>query len=327
MKNPIFIVGLHRTGSTLWHNLVAMCPYIMRLTEIRFLSSRQRDFRYFIKTQLGDLSQDVNIEKMVRLCFSKQGFPGLEGAFWRFENIDVVESPDVRRAICEKIKESDRSLGAIFRSLIDEITSSSGFSRACVKFPVDVGHIPQLLEWYPDCRIVHITRDPRALTMSKTNDPAGTAIRVRRHPHLAWFIRKATVLFEISQYRLTARLHTRFRKIPNYRLFRYEDLLAEPEKTIRELCDFTNLEFAEEMVRPEAGRHEHQPSSVTGKRQKAFDASAAIRWKTVISRMDYLVISLLTRNSMKKLEYDPKTHPVFSQSKAQALRKCTSVSA
>lgn len=315
MDSPIFIVGPHRSGSTVWHNLVAMCPEILRLTDARFLSRPgQRDFKFFLNTQARALSADEDVDRMVEMCFSKKTIPGLEGAFWRFEGIQAAEDPELRKEIARRIKESDRSLGAIVRILLEEITRFSGYTRACVKFPVDVGHIPELIEWFPNCKIVHTTRDPRALAMSKSNDPAGTAIKVVEHPRLAWLIRKLAVWFTIKQYRLAAKLHGRFQVLHNYRLFRYEDLLAEPEKVLRELCDFIEVDFTEAMLEPEKGRHEHQPSSLTGRRQKAFDPEAATRWKRVISPIDNLVISFLTRGSMKKLGYNPQTHPVFATS-------------
>ena len=149
------------------------------------------------------------------------------------------------------------------------------------------------------------------MAMSKTNDPSGTALRIRRHPRWAWLIKKIAVWFVIAQYCWTARLHVRFKDIGNYRLFRYEDLLAQPEKVLRELCEFIETEFTENMLEPQKGRHEHQPSSLTGKQQKAFDASAAIRWQTVISPIDILIITVLTKQSMTRLNYDPKTHPIF----------------
>lgn len=314
MNRPIFIVGPHRSGSTFWHNLVAICPGILRLTDARFLSRPgQRDFRFFLNTQARDLSTDEDIEKMVDLCFSKKNVPGLEGAFWRFEGIQAAENPELRKEIARRIKDSDRSLGAIVKVLLTEITRFSGSDRACVKFPVDVGHIPELIEWFPDCKIIHITRDPRALAMSKSNDPSGTAIKVVEHPHFAWLIKKATVWLTIVQYRLSAKLHLRFRQLSNYRLFRYEDLLAEPERVLRELCGFIETDFTEQMLEPQKGQHEHQPSSLTGRRQKAFDPRAATRWRTVISRVDYWLITSLTRGSMRKLGYNPKTHPIFRQ--------------
>ena len=312
MKPPIFIVGLHRSGSTLWHNLVAMCPGVMRLTEPRFLSPpRHKDFRFFLKTQGADLSSDQDIDTMVKLCFSKTGLPGLEAAFWRFEGIEAVKNPELKREIARKIKESDRSLGAIARIFIQEITRFGGCTRACVKFPVDVGHVPELLQWFPDCKIVHITRDPRAMAMSKTNDPSGTATRVLDHPRLAWLIRKMAVWFVIAQYRWTARLHLRYQGLPNYRLFRYEDLLAAPEQTLRQVCQFVETDFTEDMLNPEKGADEHHRCSITGKQQRAFDVTAAIRWQTVISPMDKRLITRLTKESMKKLGYDPDTHLIF----------------
>ena len=115
--------------------------------------------------------------------------------------------------------------------------------------------LPELLNWFPDCKIVHITRDPRALAMSKTNDPSGTAIKVVEHPRLAWLIRKSAVWFTIAQYRQDARSCIGSSSdLPNYRLFRYEDLLFDPEKTLRELCGFIEVEFSEAMLEPQSGR-------------------------------------------------------------------------
>jgi hypothetical protein len=324
MKPPIFIVGLHRSGSTLWHNLVAMCPGIMRLTDPRFLSDwRHKDFRYFLRTFIGDLSIDQNVDKMVELCFAKKELPGLDSTFWRFKDIQAANDPQLKREISRRIKKSDRSLGAIARICIEEITHFSRCERACVKFPVDVGHIAELSQWFPGCKIIHITRDPRAVAMSKTNDPSGTAIKVFQHPRLAGLIRKLSIWSVITQYRRTARVYCRFRHLGNYKLFRYEDLLAEPEKTLRELCEFLNVQFTQDLLHPESGFHEHQPSSLTGKRRKAFDPKAAVRWQEVIPAFDNWLITSLTKRSMGTLGYDPATHPIFRLDDGAFSRVCT----
>jgi hypothetical protein len=312
MKSPIFIVGPHRGGSTLWHNLISMCPRVMRLTDPRFLSDgRHKDFRYFLRTSVGELGTDKEVDKMVELCFARKNLPGLDSTFWRFENITAADDLQLKQEISRQIKRSDRSLGAIARIFIEEITRFSGCDRACVKFPVDVRHIRELLQWFPDCRVVHITRDPRAMAMSKTNDPSGTAITVLKHPRLAWLIRKLSVCLVIGQYRQAARIHRRFQHLSNYRLFRYEDLLAQPETTLRALCDFVDQSFSEDLLHPERGRHEHQPSSLTGRQQKAFDASAAVRWQKLIPAFDKWLITSLTKRSMRTLGYNPATHPIF----------------
>jgi len=149
--------------------------------------------------------------------------------------------------------------------------------------------------------------------MSKTNDPSGTAIKVVKHPRLAWLIRKGAIWFNIVLYRKTAKIHKHLKGLANYRLFRYEDLLFDPEKTLRELCAFIEVDFTEAMLEPQSGRHDHQPSSLTGKRQKAFDREAAIRWRKVISPLDDMIISGLTKRSMRILGYNPATHPIFEE--------------
>ena len=149
------------------------------------------------------------------------------------------------------------------------------------------------------------------MAMSKTNDPSGTAIKVLKHPRFASLIRKLSTFLVIQKYRQAARVHRRFRRLSNYKLFRYEDLLAEPQKTLRELCAFIQVEFTEDLLHPEKGLHEHQPSSLTGKQRKAFDPSAAIRWQDVISAFDKWLITSLTKRSMRTLGYDPATHPIF----------------
>lgn len=316
MKAPIFIVGLHRSGSTLWHNLISMSPGLLRLTEMRMLSYWwQDDVASYIKSGAGDLSRDENVEKMVQVMFAK-GSPrprGLEGAFWRFEYIDLVTDPVFQRSVAQAIKKSDRKVGSIFRITIDELTRASGQERACVKFPLDVGHLPKLFQWYPGCKVVHITRDPRAMAMSRTNDPGGTAIKVQQHPKVAALIRRAAVGLVLQQYCWTAKLHDRYKTFDNYGLFQYEDLLANPEETLRRVCAFAECEFVPQMLQPERGKHLHQASSITGKQQLGFDRKAASRWLEIISPMDRWMISAVTRKSMRTFGYFPENHPLFAR--------------
>ena len=143
----------------------------------------------------------------------------------------AVDDPALHEAISTRIKESDRSLGAIARVIIEELTRFSGCSRVCLKFPVDVRHIPELMEWFPDGKVVHITRDPRGsgdvqVERSFWHRPDSCS----RHPYLAWPIRKAALAVVISNYRLSARMHRQLNGNANYRLFRYEDLLAAAGK-------------------------------------------------------------------------------------------------
>ena len=306
MKNPIFIVGLPRSGSTLWLNIFAQNPEICRMGEILFLTPWRRDFRYFLKRYVGDLSSDENVGKMVELLFSRKWLPGITGSFW-YHDIGKVTKTELKERLRRRICDSDRSLGSIFKVIIEEMAAFQGYRRCCVKFPVYVNHVPQLLKWYPDCKIVHITRDPRAMAISRTNDPGGTQQKIKKYPQLEFVIRKIMIAFVIIQYIWTSKLHCSYKGIKNYALFRYEDLLAEPEKVVKKLCEFTEIDFVPEMLAPKKG----QASSVTGKQQNGFNKKAASHWKKVISPFEEKLISFFTRASMKRFGYDPRKHPVY----------------
>lgn len=290
MENPVFIVGLPRTGSTLWLNLVARNPEILGIGELLFLTPPWRkDFRYFLKHSVGALSDKENIKKMIGLMFSEKMTPGITASFWQYE-AKKFDTPDLRESIYQRILESDKSLSSIFRAFIEELSSANGFSRCCVKFPVFVNYIPELLKWYPNCKIVHITRDPRAIAVSRAGFRGQKKIKNR----------DLMMLFAMAQYIWTSRLHFKYREISNYALFRYEDLLTNPEKTIRAFCDFTKIDFNQQMLNPQEG----QASSITGKKSTGFNGEAAYRWRDVITPMEEKIITVFTVKSMKRFGYD-----------------------
>ncbi len=307
MENPIFIVGLPRSGSTLWLNVFAENPNLYRMGEMLFLTPWRKDFRYFLRKKVGDLSDERNIEKMIELIFSDENVDGITGSFWKYD-IENVNNTILKKRLFHRILKSDKSIESLFKTLIEEITLFSGYDRCCMKFPVYVNFVPELLQWYPECKIVHIIRDPRAMAISRKNDPGGTSIKIKKYTGLRFIIEMIMLFFVVFQYMWTSRLHCKYKnRLKNYSLFKYEDLLAEPEKVIRELCKFTEIDFVPEMLVPKEG----QASSVTGKRQKGFDKKSASRWKTVISPLENIIITFLTKKSMRRFEYDPTNHSVY----------------
>lgn len=306
MDNPIFIVGLPRSGSTLWLSIITKHPDVFRIGEMLCLTPWRKDFRYFCRKIVGNLSKRDNIKNMINLIFSKESIPGITASFWRYYT-ESFNDQNLKEKIYRKILDSDKSLRSIFKTLIEEITKFHGLNRCCVKFPVYVNYVPNLLQWYPNCKIIHIIRDPRALAISKTNDPGGTKIKINKYPNMSFVIRKMMIFFVVFQYIWTSRLHRKYKKINNYALFRYEDLLDDPERIIRELCDFIELDFVPEMLQPKKG----QASSVTGRKSSSFDKKAATRWKYLISPFEEKMINLLTKKSMKRFEYNPENHQVY----------------
>jgi len=236
---------------------------------------------------------------MTDLMFLGKRIPGIHGDFWYWEAKNY-DTPDMKQTIYTRIAESDRSLGSIFKTLVEEIPRRYGFNKCCVHFPVFANYIPRLREWYPNGKIVHITRDPRAVAVSRANFPGQRRLKNR----------KIAMLFAVVQYIWTSRLHYKYKGIKNYNLFRYEDLLTDPQTTIRKLCDFTQIDFVPQMLKPREG----QASSLTGEKSAGFNKKSASYWKKAISPAEEKVVTALTRKSMKRFEYAPQNHRGYRDS-------------
>lgn len=298
----IFIVGLPRAGSTLWSNIIASHPDITLFTEMHFLNPWWPDCRYIIR-QSGDLADDKNIEHLVDKMFSSPISKGFRRGFYFWQSIHELEKFGLSDAIKQQLLVSeDRDIGTVFRTVIGEATQVRGNRRAAVKFPVYPCYVELLQRWWPNSRVVHISRDPRSLAASKTNDPGGMGKLKRRYPWLKSWLTYYGMAFATVQYIWASFVHRRMSGKENYQLFLYENLLAEPEQTIRSLCDFCELEFTESMLEPNEG----QASSITGLTASGFDPARTSGWRNVLKPWQARLIFRLTKRSMIRFGYDPK---------------------
>jgi hypothetical protein len=261
---------------------------------MHFLSLWRKDFRYFLKKHVGRLSENSGVTRLVDALIDEQKTSFLKGNFWmqlRKHDPDLLA-----RNIYERLLPTDRSLSEIFKAIIEEACLIRGYRKCMVKFPVYVSQMDFLRQCYPKAPIVHITRDPRAIAASKTNDPGGVGKFIKQHPWMEPSLRMAALLFVVMQYNLAARTHQKHSGQHHYQLFYYEDLLANPEKVIAELCEFAELIWSESMLDPKSG----QPSSLTGQRRSGFDPNAASRWKDVLSNREVRFIEFMTKSAQAK---------------------------
>lgn len=300
-NTPIFVIGLPRSGSTLWSNVIARHEDIALFTEMHFLNPWHKDFRYLLR-QAGDLSHDRNVHRLIEMMFGEPLAVGLRRGpyFWR--SIRELRNAGLADALSRRLLNSrNRDIGFVFRALIEEATCCRGKKRAAVKFPVYPAYMDQLSEWWPESRILHITRDPRSIAASKTNDPGGTAKLKNRYPLLRPILPFVGMSYAAFQYAWASRAHARMDGRPNYRLFMYEDLMSDPETTIRNLCEFCLLEYDDSMLHPEAG----QASSVTGQKSGGFDPSRMYGWRETLAPWQSKAIEHLSGPSMRRFGYKP----------------------
>jgi hypothetical protein len=151
------------------------------------------------------------------------------------------------------------------------------------KTPGHLYHVPQLMEWFPEAKIVHTFRDPRAILASEwkkraryqSDRPIGM---ISRHIHTFVVVLHVTISWLYA-----VRLHEKYRaKYPrNYCLVKFEDVVSAPEKTIRTVCEFLGIEFHPDMLDPR--QFDSSFAIGSGQRATGFDTDALSRWEYHLS--------------------------------------------
>ena len=164
------------------------------------------------------------------------------------------------------------------------------------KFPVHYSYVDKLLEWYPDCLLIHTVRDPRAIFSSqfhkhaKDNSPSIKKIIVA----VMQFIHVNFSFYEV------AKMHEKLKQLPNYHLYKYELAVSQPEVSLKTLCNFLGVPFNQEMLNP---RVRYNTSYGDKRFAKGLHSNSVDAWKYKIPKYVDRLIQLTNKNAMRKLGY------------------------
>jgi hypothetical protein len=222
------------------------------------------------------MADDRNVHKLLQYLYSGK-FPR---TYW--ELLRQGGGKIDREALEKEILQSDRSDKSIYVAIM----RTYGFTHpdwehaeAPIlgdKTPGHLYHVPELLEWFPEAKIVHTFRDPRAIMASEWKrllvHPAGGLMS-----RLRGSVRSVQVVLYVTVTWLYAvRLHHIYKaRYPdNYYLSKYEDLVEDPQSSVPRLCRFVGLD---------AGKEIHNPgkrgSSFGEAQGEGFDRDAIDRWR------------------------------------------------
>jgi protein-tyrosine sulfotransferase len=149
----------------------------------------------------------------------------------------------------------DAAFAALIENLLLPAADDKNAELLSEKTPFNVNVFTELLELLPQCRAIHIVRDPRAVIASLLN--VGRRAQANNQPVLPWakdldaalpFVKEALDAGFQAQQRFEERLLT----------LTYEALVSRPEGTIRRVCTFLNLPFDPAMLEPHAQKHPEQ---------------------------------------------------------------------
>lgn len=278
--DAIFVVGVHRSGTTLMRS-------ILNSSSLVAITNENHYFGHLLASEgvhgavrsLGDLGDDAIVDRVVDHLYDRVAvrhwFREPSRAWiWLIRNVP-------RDEFRARLLASDRGERAVFDTLLRLYADRRGKSVIGEKTPAHVRHGDTLLRWYPGGRIIHMLRDPRAIYVSdlrrRRKVPGSVPYRVLNHVPggMAAVLLVQTTLTWLESVALLRA--NRRRHAGRYLVVRFEDLVTDPRAAVERICRFAGIPFEEAMLDRVVESHGQALGS------SGFDVAAADRWRAQLS--------------------------------------------
>ncbi len=216
MTAPVIVLGVSRSGTTLLRVILDRSPGIAIPDETFFIPQLAHRHR-------GRVDSDSFLDDLRR-------FPRL--AAWGL-------SAD---AFASRLR-PDLEIGEAISAVFDAYAARRGKPRWGDKTPMYMRHLGLLDHLFPDAQYVHLIRDGRDAALAFLDMPERVVTKTWAHPRdAAGFACEWRV--EVADARDLGR------RVGTSRYFevRYEDLVAEPERVVRSICEFASLPYEPAML-------------------------------------------------------------------------------
>jgi len=276
--SPVFVLGCPRSGTTvLYHMLLSAGDFAVYRAESNVFNLLVPRFR-------GMCSAADRRELMDVWLKSKP---------FRVSGLDA-------REISARIMAECHSGGDFLRIVMQEIARKQGVRRWADCTPDHLLYMAEIKRQIPDALFIHIIRDGRDVALSYAKQGWSHPLPWDRNESLGvaglyweWIVRKGREQGE--------RLGT------NYREVRFEELVANPQATLKQLGLFIDHDLDYDRIQHAGIGSVSQPnSSFAGESQVAFDPVA--RWKTKMSPGQIAIFEELVGKFLRQLGYS-----LFSQ--------------
>lgn len=212
IKQPIFVAGLDRSGTSLMYAFLSSHP---KISMVR----RTNMFRYFYE-RYGNLNDPDNFERCLDTMIHYKRI------------IKLNPDPDRIRIDYQK---GEKTYGNLFALFHEHNAERSGKQRWGDKSLYIERFITNIIKEYPDAKLIHMMRDPRDRYASVNKRYQSDRGRVGASTGKWWY---------------SALLATRnVEKYPdNYTIVTYEALVKEPEATLSKICEFIGEQYSPRML-------------------------------------------------------------------------------
>jgi hypothetical protein len=276
---------------------VALCDETHYMGHVISTAGMRRHFRHF-----APLTDDAKVRRLVDHMLSPafERYSLFKELGWQWSWFVKTVRPEVIR---DTLLASDRSEAGIFDAFMGLYADHRGATVRGEKTPIHLRWAEELMVWYPNSKIIHMIRDPRAVHVSdlkrrreqKSRAPAYEVLRRLGSVFEIFTIIETTLMWSDSEKRARrmARLHP-----DRYIMVKFEDLIRAPQEVVPRLCSDLGIPFEEKML------DRTVVSAGFKKGDIGFDGPAAQRWSRHISGWAARWYGWYFKNALQRFGYE-----------------------
>lgn len=302
---PIYIFGAAHSGTTLLQNIFIRHGNVYSSVGETYYF----EFPYIYEKDYPNTGNDNDLRGLIQFCANLV----IKG-YWRLymTKTETIENDLLSEKELDTIVHTlseHPSYAEVFHKVLDYLAEQDDKQFWVEKTPGHTFHASSILDQLPRAKAVVIVRDPRDILASlqtrqqnlRNKIASGTAteadLSVRTFvvydpfwTCLSW--RSANKAIEKAEMNHPGAILK----------VRYEDLVADPEATVREICRFTGLDFRDSMMNVDQKNTSFM--NLNQKKESTGVVSDSVeRWRKVLKTGDWALATRLLHKELKKYNY------------------------
>lgn len=274
-ESPFFIVGVHRSGTTLLRYMLGSSPRIYIPPESDFIPY------FFQKSPTAEMAPHRAAE-IIATIFSRYRFVGE----WQGDPPEIASL----------LPEGPACTPAAFLSaLYATYAQQQGAVRWGDKTPIYASYMDLIHDIFPQAQFIHLIRDGRDVALSMLDKWGEGEFHIDLYYAARSWVRRIRQA-QASGSRLGSSLY--------YEL-RYEDLVRDPEVALEPLCAFLAEPYLPQMAQPHhLGRKRIQEGEFHEPIRQPPSTARVGRWRQAMSVADQRLFHRVAGDLLAKLGYD-----------------------
>lgn len=290
----IFIVGNSRSGTTMMGRILGNHQDIFTFGELHFFGQLWSP----VYSSQIDINDAVELASKL-FCIQCEGYR---------THGDANTFKKDAQLFCGTIPNYPIDPAMLFSEFLSYVALKNSKSIPCDQTPRNVFYIDVILNNFPDAKIINMIRDPRDVLLSqkskwKRRYLGGTDLSIKESIR-DWVNYHPITISKIWNTAIT--VAGKFSDHSNVITIYFEKLLSNPESTVREICDFVDINYTPSLLQvPQVGSSvgEDKPAKLGINPERAGNWNHKDNTTKLLNSSDIYITQKLNGNLMKKHNY------------------------